>query len=507
MIGLLLFTLGCAPRPVSPSPDARVDGRLVIAHTNDLHSHFQANRADWLENTPDIGGFVEIAGHVDALHAEHGDDTVLYLDGGDIMTGTPLMEFESRGVRGGAMLDFMEAAGMDAWVLGNHEFDISFAHVSGLVEASAIPVLSANLDKRDESGDPAIEGLLDHIIVERNGLRIGIFGLTTDGLARLTGSDAAALMAVRDVAEVASEQVALLEPRVDLVVALTHIGLEADRRVAEKVPGIDMIVGGHSHTSLREPEKVGDTWVVQAGSYARQLGVVDLIVADGRIKTFSSELRDLVPGVVKTPEAVEKIVQHWGDRVESHFSEVIGEVTTGDLTRSRDSESPLGRWSADMVKHSGKTDIGIYNPGGLRADLVTGTLTRRSLYEVFPFTNNVVRFDVQGSQLVGLLLKNARAMTEGGHPVMQLAGVRATWRMRAGAPELIEVRVGQKRLDPDSTYTASTNSFVSDRWSFNLGFEPSNLEKMNISVFEAATQLAMEGPIVPPPNPRMVRVD
>ena len=86
MMGVLLFVLSCAPRAVSPTVDSKVDGRLIIAHTNDLHAHFQANRADWLDNTPDIGGFGEITGHVEALHVENGADTVLYLDGGDIMT-------------------------------------------------------------------------------------------------------------------------------------------------------------------------------------------------------------------------------------------------------------------------------------------------------------------------------------------------------------------------------------------------------------------------------------
>ena len=220
MTAVLLIALACAPRQGGPSTDAKVDGRLVIAHTNDLHAHFQANRADWLDNDPDIGGFGEIAGHVEVLHEKNGSENVLYLDGGDIMTGTPLMEFEARGVRGGAMLDFMEGAGLDAWVLGNHEFDISFEHVSGLVEASNIPVLSANLDKQDQSGEPAIDGLLDHIIIERAGMRVGVFGLTTDSLARLTGSDAVSKMDVRDVAEVAREQVDLLEPQVDLLIHL-----------------------------------------------------------------------------------------------------------------------------------------------------------------------------------------------------------------------------------------------------------------------------------------------
>ena len=136
MIAALLVLAACQPKtqpPVSIAPEA---GHLVIAHTNDLHAHFDANRADWISGSPNIGGFAEIAGHVADLHETKGDQHVLYLDGGDVMTGTPLMEFEARGVRGGAMLEFMEAAGMDAWVLGNHEFDIDFEHVSQLVAAS-----------------------------------------------------------------------------------------------------------------------------------------------------------------------------------------------------------------------------------------------------------------------------------------------------------------------------------------------------------------------------------
>ena len=111
MIGLLLGLIACN-HPVTPqgagAGAAARPGQVVIAHTNDLHAHYGPNRADWLEGTPDIGGFGAIGGHVAALHQEYGDDRVLVLDGGDVMTGTPLMEFEVRGARGGAMLELME---------------------------------------------------------------------------------------------------------------------------------------------------------------------------------------------------------------------------------------------------------------------------------------------------------------------------------------------------------------------------------------------------------------
>jgi 2',3'-cyclic-nucleotide 2'-phosphodiesterase (5'-nucleotidase family) len=508
----LLFLIGlaaCGPAQIPPAPP--VEGgpaHLVVVHTNDLHAHFSPNRAGWLPGEPDIGGFAEISAHIAALERAHGADEVLVLDGGDILTGTPLMEFEARGAQGGAMLDFMEGAGFDAWVLGNHEFDLGYGNISALVGASKIPVLSANLDASDGSGAPGIAGLQDHTIFERSGIRIGVFGLTTDGLAHLTSGTATENMTVRDVAEVAKEQVALLEPQVDLVIALTHIGLESDQALAEEVPGIDLIVGGHSHTPLYKPVKVGETWIVQAGSYARHLGVAEMTIEDGRITGFRGVLRDLVPGAAEAPPspAVVELQERWLGIVSERFDTPVGAVTA-TLGRKPIHESPLGRWSADMVQAFADSQIGIYNPGGLRSDLVAGPLTRRGLYEVFPFSNTVVRFEMSGEELIGLLLRNANAELEGKRSAMQLSGVVCKWRVRSGAPEIIEARVGGALVKPESSYSAATNSYVIDRWSYNLGFEPRETEVLDGTVFVAAQAMAAKGPIVPPPNPRMVRVD
>ena len=482
-------------------------GQLIIAHTNDLHAHYGPNRADWLEGTPDIGGFGAIGGHVAALHQEHGDDRVLVLDGGDVMTGTPLMEFEVRGARGGAMLELMETAGMDAWVLGNHEFDIGMEHISTIVSASQIPVLSANLDSADGSGAPAIMGVQDHTIFERNGLRVGVFGLTTTSLGRLTASGAAARMDVRDLAEVAREQVALLEPQVDLVVALTHVGLQDDKELADAVEGIDLIIGGHSHTSLTEPVRVDDTWIVQAGGYARQLGVVELTVDAGRIVDFSAELRDLHPDKSPIHAASARLEKTWTERISSHFGAVIGRVEGGNLDREYGAESPMGRWASDTVRLAAGADIGLYNPGGLRADIVEGPLTRGALYNVFPFGNTVVHFDITGAELVGLLLKNASAELAQDHPVMQLSGITAEWRLRSGVPDLVEVTVGGRPLLPEASYTLATNSYIADQWRYNLGFEPQDVTHLEQTIFQAAMARAVEGPVVPPSDLRMRRSD
>ena len=112
----------------------------------------------------------------------------------------------------------------------------------------------------------------------------------------------------------------------------------------------------------------------------------------------------------------------------------------------------MGRWASDTVRLAAGADIGLYNPGGLRADIVEGPLTRGALYNVFPFGNTVVHFDVTGAELVGLLLKNASAELAQDHPVMQLSGITAEWRVRSGVPDLVEVTVGGRPLLPEASY-------------------------------------------------------
>jgi len=269
---------------------------LTVLHTNDLHGHFLPERAAWIDGEPKIGGFAALDSWVQATEKERGEDNVLILDGGDLLTGTPLTDIEVRGSQGGAMLEFMELVGYDAWVVGNHEFDKGFENAAKLVSASGISVLSTNLDNRE--GGNAMAGLMDSVVVERAGLKIGIIGATTMGLGHLASAATMSQIQLSPLAESVQAEIDRLETETDLLVVLSHIGLEADRRLAEKVEGLDLVVGGHSHTHLSEPEQVNGTWIVQAGSYGRSVGQVTLTVEDDVIASFSGEVVDLVEEVV-----------------------------------------------------------------------------------------------------------------------------------------------------------------------------------------------------------------
>lgn len=504
---LALLLAACRPPPAAPASAGLEDGRFLLAHTNDLHTHFRANPAAWLPGAPDIGGMDAIDAHLGDMRRRVGEDAVLYIDGGDVLTGTPLMEYEEHGAWGGAMVDFLDAAGADAWVLGNHELDRGWDNAAALVAASPMPVLSANVRSADDAQAAGFPGMQRHVVLEANGVKVGVFGLTTPGLGRLASKETMARLDVWPLAPVAAAEVAALEPQVDLVVALTHTGIESDRALALDVPGIDLIVGGHSHTAIRAPEKVGETWIVQAGSYARQLGVLDIRVADGRITQMDGKLLDLLPDQLPGPPSARTraLVDRWSDELDARFATPVGS-STAVLDRSGDAETVLGRWAGDLLRTATGADIGIYNRGGLRADLPAGPLTVGDLYEVFPFRNEVVVFEASGEDLIRMSVRSLHLLEKKQYQPLEFGGLQLTWQRRMGAPEVVSLTVGGEPVEPDRTYTIATNSYVAEQWKHHLAFEPRNLRSTGKVVLEVAEAAVRAGPVVPPPDARIVRV-
>ncbi|MCK6506014.1 bifunctional metallophosphatase/5'-nucleotidase [Myxococcota bacterium] len=518
MIGgapVLWLLVGCAARtPPSaelPPPGQAAPGTLVIAHTNDLHAHYLPERAEWREDQALLGGMVAIDAERRALEHRFGEEAVLFLDAGDVLTGTPLMELEVGGVAGGGMAVLLDTIGVDGWVPGNHEFDRGFDHAQAFVDLGQAPTLSANL--RAPCGGPALDcgpalaGSEPWRIYTVNGLKVGVFGLTTSGMAHLTDDATLARMEVLGHAQAARQAVEALEPQVDLVVALTHIGLENDRLLAQEVDGIDLVVGGHSHTRMEAAERVGDTWIVQAGSYGRLLGVAELAVAEGAITQLSWAAEELDPDDLPMPAdpQVQALVEGYRAELDRRFSQPAGQVTA-TMTRLGGGETPMGRWCSDVVRRAAGADVGLFNAGGIRADLVAGPVTVGALYEVFPFGNEVVTFEASGADLLAMMLSTAMAEVEDDRGTLQWSGVTFTWQVRLGSPEIVSAQVGGQPLDLSRRYRVATIDFVAAQWERNLGVQPQGVVGSGRKVLEAAVAEAQQGPLSPPTDRRMQRL-
>ena len=453
----MILLLACSGSP---------SGELLVLHTNDMHGHVEPNKATWLEGDPAIGGMRAIGAAI-ADHRSRGE--VLVLDAGDLLSGSPYAELTRGGAKGGAMVEEIAVLDYDAWTVGNHEFDHGRANLEALLRHSEVPALSANVE-------PALPGTSRSTVVEKSGLRIGVIGVVTEELESVVAPTRLGESRATPVAEAVRPELERLDEQTDLLVVLSHIGVEADEALAAEVPGIDLIVGGHSHTPIREPRRVGDTWIVQAGSYARSLGTLRLQVEDDAIASVDYELVDLVEQPASAPPAVEALYADLNATVEAEWGQVLG-VAVEDLHEGRGVLSDMGLWACARLREAAGTDLAVYNSGGLRAPFFAGELSRRDVYTVFPFDNTVVTFGLSAGDLRSLA---ARA---GGD--IQYAGMT-----------LEPLAVGGEPVDEGRVYTVATNSFMFEKWSeFVPGTTPLEPKVQDRTVREVMEDAVRAGPV------------
>ncbi len=489
--------LGC-PResPVQAGgEDVPAGGRLVLLHTNDIHSHYEPTAARWLEGDPEIGGFAALSSYLETIRAQ--ESALLVVDAGDILSGTPLSELELDGVVGAEMTGFLADWGYDVWTVGNHEFDQGFDTIAALVAASAVRPVCANIQA--PGGGPALPGLEPARVFERGGVRVGVIGITTPDLQRLVSAETWGQIELLDEIQVIQEQIRLLDPETDLLVLLSHAGLETDRWLAAKVPELDLIVGGHSHDAVTTPEQVGSTWVVQAGSYARSMGRLDITVQDDAIASIEGRLVDLRPDPSWAPAtpAVLARLERVSAAVDASYGRVVGS-SLAPVTRDSYRQGSLGLWISTLMLEATAADVAFYNSGGLRADLPAGELTYADLYQVLPFGNAPVTLAMTGAELMKIVKRNAFSEATRETSSLQCAGLEWSWRPAGGSQEIVTVTVGGQPLELERSYTVATNSYVSSHIGEILDLPERDIQAHGAAVIELAERALQAGPLQPP---------
>ncbi|MBD3335107.1 MAG: hypothetical protein GF355_06290, partial [Candidatus Eisenbacteria bacterium] len=451
---------------------------LTILHTNDIHGAFAPREADWRDDRRPIGGMEALADRVrDARHAGGG---VLLLDAGDIMTGNPICDIEVDGVRGGGLIDLMNTVGYDALALGNHELDISQENALGLARLAEFPVLACNL-VRDEgslfTGHAAT-------VLERDGVRVGVIGVITPHLAGVVQRESLEGLEVLDPVPAVQALADSLDPATDLLVVLSHMGIEEDRRLARQVSGIDLIVGGHSHTRLAEPERVGEVHIAHAGSRLTQAGELRIRVEDDRIAQLTGRLVDLWIDEMEPQPDLGTKVEHYQEAVDEAFGEEIGRLRV-DWRRDYHGESNLGNWITDVLRDVTGADFAVLNSGGIRKDLAAGPIRRLDLNEIFPFDNSVCTFRCTGSEILEMARRNATAQVRESYGILQISGMAYTFRRQSDGAELVDIEVAGEPVDPERTYRgASVDFVVISQFDKYLGFQPRDVEELGYRLSE-----------------------
>lgn len=443
------------------APAAAQQVSLTIFHTNDTHGHLLpfsypaevdpgSALAD-LKVRKDIGGIARRAALVRRLRGEleSRGTTVWLIDAGDFSDGTPF----STEYHGEADIAAMNAAGYTFATLGNHEFNNPLARLKKLIGLFGFPVLCANVTETATGRQ-----LVRPSEIRKVGqLKIGVFGLTSFE----SGTYAAARegLTVERELETARRIATLLRRDADFVIAISHAGDQVDQQIAASVPGVDVIVGGHSHSRLplgelvwRSDElkanEVNGTIIVQAHQWAGELGRLDLLFdKDERgvwhVDRYRERLIPITPDIAED-QKVAAIVDRYWKPISARFGEVIGQAA-GDFVQRGDDMAPYNLF-ADAVREAFGTDIVLENVGGIRAPLVKGKITLANLIEMDPFGNTVVTFKITGLQLKEVLRRSRPAVS----------GLR--YRIEDG--KLADVTVAGKPVDDNRVYTGASNSHM-----------------------------------------------
>jgi len=374
--------------------------QFTILHTSDEHSSLQpVPLVDYRPGERDLatGGFARLATLIRQIRSKKSDTPVLLLSSGDFIGGTPFSWLILNGHS--PELTIMHHLDYAATTIGNHEFDYgSHGLASYLIrlqsQGNLLPVVVSNL--RAPQDHPINQaGIRENLVLElSNGLKVGIFALLGRGAHRVS-PDAKPLEFV-DQHQTAREQVEKLNKTgVSIIVALTHAGIAEDRELARAVAGIHLILGGHDHLQLAEPERIGATMIMHSGYYTQNLGQLDLAwdSATGRIeylngRTSAPALHKIDSSIPENPETagiIENYRSQLNDLVASitagEFSDISQIVSRSEFAMPRDlpfSESTVGNFITDSMRiESAKllgdgVDFAIQANGVIRGGLITG---------------------------------------------------------------------------------------------------------------------------------------
>lgn len=425
---------------------------ITIGHTNDVHGHIEESKSS------KEFGYAKLATLMKEWRADN--KNFLLIDAGDVTQGTVFVNQ----FKGETVAPILNALGYDMTVAGNHEFDFGTEQLLKNKDLLKFPMLNSSVVKEDGSNL-----LTPSYITEIGGLKVAFFSVLTQETPILTHPDNVKGLTFQDPVEVAKKMVPELKKQADRVILVSHAGYDIDQEIAKNVTGIDIIIGGHSHTKLSQPELVNGTYIVQDWEYGKSLGREDLYYLNKELVAINGGLKEYDETVAPDAE-IEGLVKEVTDKIDSALNVVIAQTDVpldGDRTIVRKKESNLGNFITDAILEKTKTfpgyegDLALTNGGGIRTQVNAGDITKKMLYDVLPFPNTVVILDVTGSELKAALENGVSQVETGAGRFPQVSGITFAWDPSKPAGERVsDVKVGGADLDLEKTYKLATNDFV-----------------------------------------------
>ena len=382
---------------------------ITILHSNDLHGDFLAEQVD--EKL--VGGVSMLSGYIEKVRAEQ--PNTIYAIAGDMFRGS-VIDSEYKGL---STIEIMNALAPDVVTIGNHEVDYGIAHLLFIEKCARFPIINANLYIKNTS----TRLFTPYKILRMDGMNILFIGIITQDVINQTKSESLVGSFV-DTAAAAAEVGKICNAHnsidIDFTVLLTHIGFEEDRHLARQLDpawGVDLIIGGHSHTLPEHAVEENGVVIAQAGTGTDQIGRFDIIV-DTDNNCIDSYTWRTVPICAETcprNPAMEQVLHRFTSQVDEKYSHIVGRFRRELTHPQRTQETELGNLFADIFTRSLGVDVMLIGSGSIRAEKLGPIVTYGDLIEGFPYDDGVFMFKVTGQQLRQMLHYMLREEAYTGH--------------------------------------------------------------------------------------------
>lgn len=489
---------------------------LDIMHTNDVHGGITPRDATFLnpDFPPLIGGGAWLLSYVESVRAEReaAGGYCLLVDAGDVYQGTPVGNYDT----GASVIEWMNYAGYEAMTLGNHDFDDGVANALALARDADFPVLGCNFVSQEDGAIP--DPVEPWIMLEYEGVEIALIGLcTTDtwGLVDPALLEGYAFLPEREAVERRIEEATARGA--DLVFLLSHLGQPSDpERYVERVvdsleagagfekdfalnnaelstliPGIDLIISGHTHYGLRTPWINPYTHTIVIQGYANGTGISHLRLwidsEAGEVVGWEcpagEALVNLLHDEFQPDTTAGALIEGYRMIAESGLDVVIAEASE-EIMRGG-AEHPMGRLVADAMLAATGADVALMNRGGIRASIPRGPVTPRIVYEAIPFEEELYIVQLSGADLLRVLETGML----GRRRDMEPAGFTAVRNQSLPDGSKIEsLEIAGVPVDPSATYSLVTTGYLAQG---NVGYDllrEFEAVPAGVTLFDAVTE-------------------
>lgn len=380
------------------------NARFIVFHTSDIHGHIEARPIQNSTATPKplVGGFAILKNCIDQVKKlpENKNTRLLYFDSGDLFQGTPVVNR----TKGKVMIDLMNAVGLSATTIGNHDFDYSYENLIAQFHKANFPIICCNVFDRKTGRIPKI--ITPYKIFTFNGKRLGLIGIDTPNTPSMSIAKNVKNVIFKNPVPILKKIIKKMKlAKVDFILLLSHLGFDQDLLLAEKVRDINLILGGHSHTYKSRITYAGpdNTAIIHSGAYLAHTSEITIELNDNMPPSIELNSIELLKSKYGENPKIKRIEESYLNEIKKEMDKVIGHNKVTLHRGVCGGDSNLGSIISDAMREASNSDFAFINFGGIRESMYKGDVTVGDIFKIQPFDNTIDVLTMKGKDLINLV--------------------------------------------------------------------------------------------------------